>query len=353
MVLTSPVTLFVLPKLSDKSDIRLLNPKQKDAQITQKVLFKTLPKDFSITAYECVERPEDADFFIVPQAVKTRTPIVDQYLDQMCEVAREHEKKIIVFLTGDLCHKVHIDRPEVIVLLGSLYSSSCRKNEVVFAPFTEDLGEQRSPVARSWKKTPVISFCGYAGFPSLQTRLKYYFVNFIFDLIGKSVYKRGIFYRRRAITALEKDTRVATSFVIRDSFSGNANTLSVDSTTARQEYLDNIVNSDYVLCPKGDANFSCRFYETLSLGRLPILIDTEMRLPLQETTDYSFVVRVPYTEIARIADYVSAFHAKLDEAAFRALQDKARSTYLARLRFDSYFNTMLPLLKKGDINSVI
>lgn len=354
MVLAAPIRLFVLARLSTRPTLRLLEPVQKDAEAERKVLFKTLPRDFSLTSFERTDDPARADFFIVPQAVKAVTPDVTAYLDRACEQARAHGKKIIVFLTGDLCHKVHIDRPEVTVLTGSIYTSSCHVNEVVFAPFTEDLGEQRGIVARPKQERPVVSFCGYAGFPSWKTRVKYHLSNLWYDLVGKPVYKRGIYFRRRALHALRHDPRITTSFIIRDSFSANGATIGNDAARLRAEYLDNLVESDYVLCPKGDANFSSRFYETLSLGRVPVLIDTEMRLPLEHRIDYStFIIRVPHTEVNRVGDFIARHHAALSDADFRAMQEAARAAYLAHLRFDAYYNEMLPLLREGGIRAVL
>jgi hypothetical protein len=46
------------------------------------------------------------------------------------------------------------------------------------------------------------------------------------------------------------------------------------------QYKENIRKSDYVICPRGFANTSIRFYETLSAGATPILIDSGSQLPI-------------------------------------------------------------------------
>jgi hypothetical protein len=45
------------------------------------------------------------------------------------------------------------------------------------------------------------------------------------------------------------------------------------------QYRKNLLESDYVLCPRGFANTSIRFYETLSSGATPILINSGSDLP--------------------------------------------------------------------------
>jgi hypothetical protein len=118
----------------------------------------------------------------------------------------------------------------------------------------------------------------------------------------------------------------------------------------REEYIQNIVNSDFVLAPKGDANFSSRFYETLSLGRIPVLIDTDMVLPFADAIAYDeFVVRVPFADIAHTGDYILKFYESHSDAEWQEAGKKARAAYEQYLRFDRYMNRALPLLRDRGI----
>ena len=65
----------------------------------------------------------------------------------------------------------------------------------------------------------------------------------------------GTFLRHRALTQLEASPAVETSFVIRDQYFGGS--IDNESTYAqvRREYIDNILESDYVLCVRGYGNF--------------------------------------------------------------------------------------------------
>ncbi len=361
MVLTAPVKLFVLPRFRAGADIRLLDVAQVSAQAKRAVLFKDLPADFSLTGFVRTERPEDADYLIVPQSVRTVDASVDLYLDEACELARAQAKEVILFLTGDLCHKVHVDRPEVIVFKGSEYRHALHENEVIFAPFVEDLGQgPEGWEPRTRRDRPVVSFCGYAGFPSWKTRLKYVVTNLALDLRALissrplGVFKRGIYFRRAALRALENDSRFEKSFIARNSFSGNGGTVTDDPRKIREEYVRNIRESDFVLAPKGDANFSSRFYETLSLGRIPVLIDTDMILPFEDRIDYdSFMVRVPFSQVSRTGDYIYEWYEKKDEAAFKEAQETARRVFRDHLRFDSYWNEALSIAQEKGIRVLV
>jgi hypothetical protein len=67
---------------------------------------------------------------------------------------------------------------------------------------------------------------------------------------------------------------VQTNFILRDKWfngayeDGRLNRARMDES--RREYVENMFGSDYVLCTRGSGNFSIRFYETLSSGRIRV-----------------------------------------------------------------------------------
>jgi len=61
----------------------------------------------------------------------------------------------------------------------------------------------------------------------------------------------------------------------------------------RQSYLDVSCESICVLCPRGAGSSSLRFYETLALGRIPV-IQEPMLFPFSDRIDYTrFVISIP------------------------------------------------------------
>src|SRR3989344_2280747 len=106
--------------------------------------------------------------------------------------------------------------------------------------------------------------------------------------------KQGIYWRKSAMRTLARSALVRTNFIVRRSFSGAMSTIELAPEAARAEFVESIKNSDFVLTPKGDGNYSNRFLETLSLGRVPVLIHTAAGLPLEDGIDYSkIMVPVP------------------------------------------------------------
>jgi hypothetical protein len=158
--------------------------------------------------------------------------------------------------------------------------------------------------------------------------------------------RKGLSFRREAIAALRCHDNVRTNFIIRSSYSGHKHTINVDPEIARKEYRENMLQSDLALCVKGDGNFSYRFYEALSLGCIPLLIDTDCVLPFAEKINYdSFMLRVSFQDIAGLAQRVEEWWDGLTDDKFVEMQKKAREAYerylavpaFLRFAFDSLF----------------
>lgn len=354
--MSEPVKLFIAPRFrEDKEDIRLIRTFKADS--SNELLYKKLPKDYAFTGFTFVSNVEDADFILLPQSMRRNTEKWRSYFDGQKSFAASHGKKIIFFIGTDLSHAMHADGG--IVFKGSVYRTRMHENEIVSVPYAEDLSEVVQFSLRRKGVKPEVSFCGYAGFPDWKTQLKYLIKNLVLDVASRitfnpnlRVFKRGIYFRRTAIKHLQKNPRVNANFIIRDTFAGNIATTRVDPKQARREYLENMVNSDFVLCPKGDGNYSVRFYEALSLGRIPILIDTDMAMPLEKTLDYSkCILRVHHTDIGRLGDIIADFYESLTEEQFIEMQRAAREAFIKYLRYDSFFNVALPLLKEKGIRS--
>jgi hypothetical protein len=133
---------------------------------------------------------------------------------------------------------------------------------------------------RTWKPIPTISFMGYVPKLSLGS-LTSMSPSFLHSPIKSSVYlNRKISIRK--LKNLSKDLKVIC--IERHMFTpSNTNK---DFVVHSSEYEKNLLESDYILCPRGFANTSIRFYETLSAGATPVLINSGTNLP--ELVDSKF-----------------------------------------------------------------
>ena len=66
---------------------------------------------------------------------------------------------------------------------------------------------------------------------------------------------------------------------------------------ARIDYLLNLINNAFTICIRGAGNFSYRLYETLMMGRIPLIINTNQVFPFENIINYdTFSFRINYGE---------------------------------------------------------
>ena len=97
------------------------------------------------------------------------------------------------------------------------------------------------------------------------------------------------------------------------------------------EYKNHLKRNTYVLCARGSENYSFRLYETLSFGRVPVILDTDMELPKEINWERLSVI-VPYNAMAGIYD-----------AVLRDYESRSADDFLRRQR--EAFSTMTELRK--------
>lgn len=284
---------------------------------------------------------ENADIILVPQAINNSSKQILIYLDRVRSMSKLRGIPAIIFIYGDLSHHLHFK--DFIILRHTMYKTLMNVNDIIVPPFCEDLGEKFAiSVRHKDHNLPVVSFCGWAGFSNSWLFIKYILrslLNLSSVVIygsGYIKYKKGLYFRRKCIKVVRGSGLIDSSIIVRNSFLGKLKDIS-NSLEMRREYFDNMYNSDFVLTPKGDANYSVRFFEVLSLGRIPILIDTDTVLPLEDKIKYSdFIIRVPYYRIKDIPKIVSEFYDKLSDSEYVNMQKLARGAFEKYLRYDVF-----------------
>ncbi|MFH0846027.1 MAG: exostosin family protein [Patescibacteria group bacterium] len=287
---------------------------------------------FDKTFFDLVFEPEEADFLMLPH----NYPLIknqENYLKEIIDLSKKLQKKIIVFVYGDSDGEVNIENS--VVFRTSQYKFKKKFNEIIAPPFIEDLLENTNISLREKKEKPRVGFCGFADIRGWKGKLKFWIKTFF---ASREVYRQGIFFRKKAIKVLEKSNLVKTNFILRDFYSGNLKTIKILPEIARNEYINNLLNSDFVLAPKGDGNFSLRFFEALSLGRIPVLIDTECILPLEEVANYDdFVLRIDYKNISNLDKIIFDFYDKLSDKDWENMQKMARESFVNYLNVKSFY----------------
>src|SRR3989344_1856249 len=269
---------------------------------------------------DIVDDPNQSDYFLLPYDF-FNVEKFSEYLRDFSELARKHNKQIIIFDFSAFDKEIRI--PNSLIFRVSIYKNKKRSNEIVMPPFVENLSQIPVRDKDDKDSEPTVGFNGYA---------KFSFRN----LLPLGAHRQGLYFRRKAMRLLEQASGIKTNFISRSSYAGHRDTIGMDPEVARHEYLENIRNSDFVLSPKGDGNYSIRFYETLALGRIPILIDTDNVLPLEDEIDYEkFIIRVDYRNINSFARIVKEKYESMSNDEFVAMQERAREAFENYLLMDS------------------
>ena len=215
--------------------------------------------------FRLADHPNKSDYILVPHdwIEIFRNKKYLKYLEAISKIA-----PLIILNGGDFSPSCKM--ANTIQLRTHLHSGENRLNKIVI-PYPI---QPKELTIKNWKPIPTISFIGYVpefGFGTLTGRNRF----FIKHPIQSSYYmNRKISFKK--LKRLSKEFEIIA--ISRSSFSLRAKNLKRNVHV--QEYDQSLQISDYILCPRGFANTSMRFYESLSAGITPILIDSGGELPL-------------------------------------------------------------------------
>ena len=215
--------------------------------------------------------------------------------------------------------------PYGIVYRESILSDRQAPGERAMPAFCDDFLRDipRGAALREKKSRPSVGFCGYVGNRLNRT---------VYRLSGRKQKVYGLGLRHNALRALDRHRGVECQFVRRKQFWGGAYGRfgrDLDRQLAvRMEYVNNLFATDYTLCLRGAGNFSYRFYEVLSAGRIPLFVNTHCVLPFSDRIDWRrHCVWVEESELSHAGEILADFHASLSPSAFRELQEANRALW--------------------------
>lgn len=312
----------------------------------------SLQYQYSKNDFALVDRMQDADYVVLPYSYNRFKAVHPAKVAMIIREAKHAGKQIIIDGSGDSEHPIAV--PHSIILRISQYAYKRQPNEITIPATAEDLLMSYAKGAlhlREKSAKPSVSFTGWARV-SIKTRLKLLVKELPLSLVMFADAKRGaqhkgILFRARVLEALSRNPRIEPHFTLRASYSGHMRTIQGAVADNRREFVENLLDSDYALCVKGDANYSVRFYEALSLGRIPLFLDTACVLPLEDIINYrDFCVFADWRDTDRIGDILADFHAKLSPEQFINMQKKARDAYAQYLRMDAFSAHLAAKLRK-------
>jgi hypothetical protein len=300
--------------------------------------------------YQIVSCMEDCDIAIVPVDIAHFITInKEKELYNFIDEALELQKKVWVYSAGD--QGLSVNRPVYTFRMGG-FDSQLNAKTVMLPSFISDpytiLQKAFKPIPKS--DLPKIGFVGHASNSCLK-RIKEALVYLAYNFKRLLKFQHSdyqFFYpssvkRYQFLSALQKNNKINTDFVFRNQYrAGVKNEEDKQKTTL--EFLENIYSSPYTFCLRGAGNFSVRFCETLAMGRIPFVIDTDIRLPLAAIIPWE-----KHCVIATEKDFMEQlirFHKNITKEEFEQMQINNRNLWLSYLNREAYFDAIYAVFKK-------
>jgi len=308
--------------------------------------------------------PADADIAVLPfegsclmnQPYRNADANAVRYAQNFVAQAKSHGLATLVLDAGDSSDVFPIDFD---IVLRHSVDAAARSPVTHCMPGWFDAAQNADPahvITPSPRKAlPTVGFCGQSASSGVRHvlsqsrkvlrraaagRLSAAYHTMTAPLIPTSPGKDGVDalrLRRSVLHHLHQSNRLHARFVVRNHYFASAH----DKQRARDEFVANIVSSDYAICVRGFGNFSFRFYDALSNGRVPALIDTDCSLPFDDTLDYARILPViPITQIHRAADIIADHYHSFSDAQWNDLLRLLRELYLSLLTPRSFFGNL-------------
>jgi hypothetical protein len=279
---------------------------------------------------------KDCDIAIFPNKVfDPEDYTFDSSVIDASQLAKSFNKPIIIDATCD-SDKV-LDISNANILRFGLYKTLRCKNEFERPYWTnkKQKDELESLPIHTYFSKPSVSFCG-----TTNSLGKLFQIGRTLPLIvstkllGKGSIarqidnrlKKGMSHTLRASTmqSLSRDARIHCNFDITNNLQDYYNPTNPNRTSIETRFVENMSQSDYILCVRGVGNYTARFYMTLNAGRIPLVVDTDKTFPFEEKIH---MVKVPVQSLNNIADFVISHFESVTPKELVDMKQENRQVY--------------------------
>lgn len=236
--------------------------------------------DFELTTFE------NSDFLISCKFYAENTYSTKIIQDNLSSY-QKIMKKVIVFLICDFADNFYIPN-NVLLFRTSIYKSHKKFNEFLLPYVLEEIDRPFTILNKT--KLPIIGFCG-----------------------------RVDNHRKKLIEKLQNTPKVKLNFNLKTEFWGG----NPHNKDLINEFTNNIINSHFTVCNRGNGNYSMRFYQVLSAGRIPILVDTDSILPFNDKINWNEIIIIGKNE----DDVINKLFEWWKEKDIEELQKKCKNIY--------------------------
>lgn len=258
-------------------------------------------------AWQCLGREAfemvpliNADFAVLPFDYESE---YFEHAKSFVELAAASGKKTIVIFKGDESEDIALEN--IIVFRHSTYSIGKPPGVYTLPAWSEDFVARylnfQLPI-RKWSEQPVVGFCG--------------------QKIKEQSHPRNV-----ALDFLQADRRLQANFRILEGYQAGLTPSSPveEHLKARLDFVDNMRSCDYAFCSRGAGNYSYRLFEALSMGRIPLFLDTFCVLPFNSIISWKdHLVWVDIYDIQHIGQRLLDFNSSIGQKNFRQMQIENR-----------------------------
>lgn len=300
--------------------------------------------------YKLMDEMEEADVVIVPLDVSEFFQNKQQHwLFDYIDKANALHKKVWVYTAGDYGLTL---KKEVYTFRLSGFNSKFDANTFILPSFIEDpyaiIQNQFQSIPK--KPLPKIGFVGHAS-NSWTKWIKEVLVFLLhnYKRLTKVLFTDyQAFYpssikRYKYLSLLQKNNHIETDFVFRNQYRAGVKTAE-DKHKTTLDFFENIAANPYTFCLRGAGNYSVRFYETLAMGRIPFVVATDFKLPLEGIVNWE--EHCVLATDTNICEALIDFHQKTTADDLEKIQVKNRNLWLQFLSREAYFTTLSILFKE-------
>lgn len=286
--------------------------------------------------FSLVKNAENADWILIPVFI---TELLNQkgrsLIRNASEIAKKVGKPFGLYSNSDFIVDVEVDN--AYLFTAGAYQS---KSFQIGIPATLPGDPYKKWIGAKWEALPYsarpsVGFCGQATTQPLKALKDLYTFSVakIKNKLGLTLSNPGpvflpAFQRATLLKYFEKESRFTTEFILRNQYKGGAIT-SAQNAQVEKDFYQNINSTLFTVCLRGMGNYSVRFFQTLAMGRIPILIDTDCKIPFQEFNQLDrFIPIIPYEKRSEVADVVYEYFISKTPDELIAIQGKCREIWM-------------------------
>jgi hypothetical protein len=286
--------------------------------------------------FSLVQNAGTADWILIPVFI---TELLSQegrnLIRKTSEIARKLGKPFGLYSNSDFIVDVEVNN--VYLFTPGAYQS---KPFQIDLPATLPVDPYKKWIGPRWEASPnshkpSVGFCGQATTQPLKVLKDLYTFSGtkIKNKLGLTLSNPGpvflpAFQRATLLKIFDRDPRFITDFILRNQYKAGAVT-SAQNAQVERDFFQNINKSLFTVCLRGMGNYSVRFFQTLAMGRIPILIDTDCQIPFKEFNQLDLLIPIiPFEKRNEVADVVYEYFISKTSDELIAIQGKCRDIWM-------------------------